>query len=337
MTLDGADGPRLDLTQHLAALLPTGIERDSLRTSVLPSIITAIRDISQTLRSAHTVALAGSSNPFGDDQLNVDVAAEDILRAALSQCPAVVSASSEEDPIERPSGGQAASNGPEAYAIAFDPLDGSSIIAPNWCVGSIVGVWDGPSPVGLNPRTKQIAAILGVYGPRATAIVALRVPGVPSTCFEISLDPARPESRDLIRQAIRLDDPPFQARYFAPANLRMAGEDARYASLISRYINERYNLRYCGGLVPDIVHALVKGHGIYVSPVTTTSKAKLRRLYELFPLALIVECAGGQAIDPSSGTQILDQTLRDLDERGGLVCGTSCEVEAVRTAFAHSD
>jgi sedoheptulose-bisphosphatase len=78
-------------------------------------------------------------------------------------------------------------------------------------------------------------------------------------------------------------------------------------------------------------HALVKGHGIYTSPVTQKSPAKLRRLYELAPVALLIECAGGVALDSRDGTNVLDRPVRDTDERGGLVCGNREDVEFVKT------
>ncbi|KUI62868.1 Sedoheptulose-1,7-bisphosphatase, chloroplastic, partial [Cytospora mali] len=137
----------------------------------------------------------------------------------------------------------------------------------------------------------------------------------------------------VLRPVVRLAEAPFRTRYFAPANLRAAGQDERYMGLVSRYIREGYTLRYSGGLVPDVVHALVKGHGVYVSPVTGTSKAKLRRLFELFPVALILECAGGKAVDPTDGRRILDVVLENTDERAGLVCGTAEEVDAVVKAL----
>lgn len=86
--------------------------------------------------------------------------------------------------------------------------------------------------------------------------------------------------------------------------------------------------------MPDIVHMLVKGHGIYISPVTSTSPAKLRRLYELLPIALVVECVGGKALDDVTGQRILAREVRDCDERGGLVCGNVEEVEEVVAALA---
>lgn len=331
-TPDAAPGPApLPLAQHLDALLP-GPGRAALTRSVIPSLIAAVADIADALRTSHNVALAGTANAFGDDQLNVDVAAEHILRAALARCPSVVAASSEEDPVEvavAHDSSLPAPESPERYAVAFDPLDGSSIIAPNWTVGTIVGVWDGPSALSQDPATAQVASVLGVFGPRTTAIVALRVPGEAPSCFEVAIDPSPARAHAVIRPEVRLTPAPHKTRYFAPANLRAAAEDPRYAALISRFITERWTLRYAGGLVPDLVHALVKGHGVYASPVTVRSKAKLRRLYELCPVALILECAGGAAVDSADGSRVLGRPVADCDERGGLVCGNVEDVEQV--------
>ncbi|KAI4865193.1 sedoheptulose-1,7-bisphosphatase [Hypoxylon rubiginosum] len=322
-----------ELTRHLRSVLPSEAHK-ALISSVLPTLIDSISDISKILKRSQHVSRAGSANAFGDDQLNVDVLAENSIRKAISQCPFVVTASSEEDPIERSSQDISTGSVPEEhYTIAFDPLDGSSIIAPNWTVGTIIGIWQGKTALNQLPATKQVAAVLGVYGPRTTAIVTLRLPGFDPVCLELGVGEKGVEDTEIIRTAVRLVEPPFKTRYFAPANLRSAAEDAKYMTLVSDFIQKKYTLRYSGGLVPDVVHALVKGHGIYISPVTAASKAKLRRLYELFPLALIVESAGGKAINPADGTNILDTPLGDLNETAGLVCGTAEEVDLVKKAL----
>jgi sedoheptulose-bisphosphatase len=345
-------GP-VSLASHLEALAPKDGSRAELFGSVMPAVIDAVGEIAKALQKAHRVSLAGTANTFGDDQLNVDVAAEEILRRTFaSRCASVVTASSEEDPVERPVDHHVASSRPRAeaaaattttttterYAVAFDPLDGSSIIAPNWTVGTILGVWDGPTAVGRAPDGGQVAAVLGVYGPRTTALVAVRIPstgtGPQTSCFEVGLDgEGLSRGAEVLRTTVELSGPPFKTRYFAPANLRAAAQDAKYMGLVSGYIAGGYTLRYSGGLVPDVVHALVKGHGVYVSPVTAQSTAKLRRLYELFPVALVVEAAGGKAVDPADGTRILDAVLQGTDERAGLVCGTAEEVDRAREAL----
>jgi len=319
------------LSAHLEALFSSA-KRPALCRSVLPILLHTIDVIARQLRSSQLVAAVGSANAFGDEQLNVDVLAEKIIRSEISKCSSIVTASSEEDPIERPareaeSGTTQSNDGHEIYTLAFDPLDGSSIIAPNWTVGTIIGIWEGATALRASPAEKQIAAVLGVLGPRTTAIVALRLPGVTPTCFEVGFDQTGTETTyDVVRPTIALLDPPFKTRYFAPANLRSAAESELYANLLNHYIQSKYTLRYCGGLVPDIAHILTKGHGIYLSPVTVASQAKLRRLYELTPIALIMECAGAKAIDPATGEDILKKPIENCDERGGLICGTTEEV-----------
>lgn len=346
--------PPLPLDVHLRTLFQSPNTHPQLCNSVLPNLLQAIGTIASTLRGAAEVSQVGTANAFGDEQLNVDVLAENVLRQTIRETPSIVTASSEEDPVERANPLPAAAQGEEEeeeeeqqqqeiYTLAFDPLDGSSIIAPNWTVGTILGIWSGRSALHHDPVTKQIGSILGVFGPRTTAIVALRIPGAcHPTCFEIGYSAREPADSyhgggggggyaiEVLRREVKLSAEAGAARYFAPANLRAAAEDEAYRALISHFIAERYTLRYSGGLVPDVVHALVKGHGVYVSPVTAKSKAKLRRLYELAPVALLVECAGGMAIDAATGERILSREVRDTDERAGLVCGTEDEVQFVR-------
>ncbi|KAI1186138.1 sedoheptulose-1,7-bisphosphatase [Nemania serpens] len=351
-------------SQSSADLLTASLRRamgdahPSLTTSVLPALLRGISRTATALRSAHSVEKAGSENVFGDAQLNVDVQAELFFREEIRACAAIVAASSEEDPVEVRTAADSDGNGdgneigsgsadenPDVYAVAFDPLDGSSIIGPNWAVGSIIGIWAGATALGRDPRD-QVAAVLGVYGPRTTALIAVRIPGreASAVCVEVGISADSHDTYALVREDVRLDDRAAAAaaageeessrtRYFAPANLRAAAEDERYMGLVTRYIAERYTLRYSGGLVPDVAHALEKGHGVYVSPVTRGSQAKLRRAFELLPVALVVECAGGRAVDPGDGRRVLETPLRTLDERGGLVCGCREEVERVREWF----
>lgn len=317
---------------YLGSLAPSSA-RTELTSSVIPALVRAVGDISILLGRAHTVAHVGTANAFGDQQLNVDVAADDLLRAECEACPSIVTASSEEVPVEKSvhSSGDPADNGigsGEQYTVAYDPLDGSSIIAPNWTVGAIIGVWDGTTALGKDPQTCLVAAILGVFGPRTTVIVALRVPTVGEpACFELGIDGDR---LVMVQPSIRLTSPPFKTRYFAPANLRAAADCAKYSALVSHLISQKYTLRYSGGLVPDVVHALVKGHGVYISPVTSQSGPKLRRLYELCPVALVVECAGGCALDSTYNCGILTTPILDCNERSGLICGNLTEVEVAR-------
>jgi sedoheptulose-bisphosphatase len=83
--------------------------------------------LQETLRTASVQEL-GTSNELGDKQLVADVEADAKIMAALQSCGAVEVASSEEQPTDILLGGH-------GFSVAFDPLDGSSIIAANWAVG----------------------------------------------------------------------------------------------------------------------------------------------------------------------------------------------------------
>lgn len=61
--------------------------------------------------------------------------------------------------------------------MAFDPLDGSSIVDTNFTVGTIFGVWPGDKLTGVTGRD-QAAAAMGIYGPRTTYVIAVKdIPG----------------------------------------------------------------------------------------------------------------------------------------------------------------
>jgi sedoheptulose-bisphosphatase len=327
------------LDAYLKELLPDS-SRSELRSSVLPLLLHSISGVARCLRTSLSINAAGSTNTSGDSQLNVDLATNEVVHAAVRKCPSIVAASSEEDEgenrVEHDEGVRSSESG-ERYAVAFDPLDGSSIIPANWTVGTIIGIWDGETALNSDPRTKQVASMLGVLGPRTTAIVAIRLPESDvETVFEVGIGEEN-AAIEVIRKDIKFTTvEQVKTRYFAPANLRAAAEFPAYAQLVNHYISSKYTLRYSGGLVPDIVHALVKGHGVYISPVTSKSKAKLRRLYELAPIALIIECAGGKAVEPVSGTAILDTRIGVVDETSGLICGTKEEVDNALKALGES-
>lgn len=121
------------------------------------------------------------------------------------------------------------------------------------------------------------------------------------------------------------------AKTFSPANLRAASADPRYNDLIQYYISHRYTLRYSGGLVPDIHHLLIKGEGVFLSPVHSSAPAKLRLLYECFAIAFIVENCGGSAVD-DTGLRILDR-IGDFSTKCGFCAGSNTEVNRFIQTF----
>ena len=46
----------------------------------------------------------------------------------------------------------------EGFVVAFDPLDGSSIVDTNFTVGTIFGVWPGDKFIGVTGRDQVTIA-----------------------------------------------------------------------------------------------------------------------------------------------------------------------------------
>jgi sedoheptulose-bisphosphatase len=86
-----------------------------------------------------------------------------------------------------------------------------------------------------------------------------------------------------------------EGKLFSPGNLRATFDNPAYERLISYYLGEKYTLRYTGGMVPDVFQILVKEKGVFTNVTSPSTKAKLRILFEVAPLALLV---GGAAPGP---------------------------------------
>ncbi|CAM9673289.1 unnamed protein product, partial [Chrysoparadoxa australica] len=292
---------------------------------VIEGIAHATSTIAAHLLTANGDTAAGSTNSFGDHQLEIDLHADEVIFNALRASGAVVVAASEEKPSEQDMGGG---------SVGFDPLDGSSIIDTNFTVGSIFGVWPGKGMLGQTGR-QQSAALMSVYGPRTHLVIALpaSVTGYKAVCFDLQLHPQQ-GAWAVSHRALSIAP---AGKVFAPGNLRATSDNPNYMSLIQHWVTERYTLRYSGGMVPDVYHILIKGKGVFSNVSSATAKAKLRLVYECAPLALLVEAAGGATlVAPSAGEanpspiSVLDIKIEDLDQRMGVFYGGTEEVELCR-------
>lgn len=294
--------------------------KDAQLKTVIKDMLDACADITEALRTA-LVTVEGSSNTFGDAQLSVDVIADQIMWDACKASTVVREGASEEDPIVR-------DVGEGEYTVCWDPLDGSSIVDNNWAVGTMIGIWG--SETGLIGATgnDQKTALIALYGPRTTVLVALE-----DGTYEFTYG-CTPEGCQLpdgtfepwicSRQNIKISE---DCKIFAPANLRAAQELPGYKKLIDHYMMERYTLRYSGGLVPDVYQQFTKNQGIFMNPTSDGSPAKLRLAFEACPFGLLVEKAGGKTSDGVSGGSVLDVKIEAVDQRTPLCIGSSNEVD----------
>jgi len=284
--------------------------KDSKLKSMTNELLDACVKITEALR-VNLVTVNDSANTFGDKQLTVDVIADDLLWDLAKTSKNVFEASSEEEPeiVKTNPDGQ--------FVLCWDPLDGSSIVDNNWAVGTIVGVWDKSTGlIGATGRD-QVMSLVTLYGPRTTVFMTLD-DGV----YEFTL--AEGNKWICSREKIQIKK---ECKIFAPANMRAAQEVEGYSKLISHYMENKYTLRYTGGMVPDVCQQFTKLQGIFTNPTSKASPAKLRLAFEAAPFGRLVEMAGGKTSDGVSGGSVLDVKITAVDQRTPLAIGSANEVD----------
>ena len=258
--------------------------------------------------STGDLGVAGTSNLYGEKQLELDVLADRILRKRLDHSRVVANMMSEEMdeiiPVSPDCDGK--------YSVAFDPLDGSSLVDVNLAVGTIVSIFEGCDL--LQPGRKQVAAVYVLYGPRTTLVYS-----VGKGVHEFGMNMLREFT--LLQENITLKS---QGDLYSPG-----GQRNLYTPGVEAYINKLEDrgvkLRYSGGFVPDINQILLKGQGIFFYPhLKNQPQGKLRLLFELSPMAFLIEQAGGAA---SNGYQpILDLQPQQIHERSPVFIGCKKDV-----------
>jgi fructose-1,6-bisphosphatase I len=112
---------------------------------------------------------------------------------------------------------------------------------------------------------------------------------------------------------------------FSPGGLRREWMPEHLA-FIEKLEKDGYKLRYSGGFVPDINQLLIKKGGLFTYPALQTSpQGKLRLLFELQPMAFIMEQAGGRATD--GRVDILSLKVESLDQCSPIYIGSTAEVQ----------
>ncbi|HEU0265638.1 MAG TPA: class 1 fructose-bisphosphatase [Geobacterales bacterium] len=257
------------------------------------------------------LGVAGTSNLYGEEQLALDVLSDRIIKKRLIHSGVVCNLVSEEmDEIYNVS-----PPGAGLYSVAYDPLDGSSLVDVNLAVGTIVSIYSGCDL--LQPGRKQVAALYILYGPRVSMVYS-----VGRGVHEFTMNHLMEFT--LTRENVTMKP---SGDIYSPGGLRN-----KYLPAVERFVkNLEENgakLRYSGGFVPDINQILMKGKGIFMYPALEGApNGKLRLLYELNPMAFLMEQAGGAA---STGTQpILDLLPEKLDQRAPVFIGSVEEVKRV--------
>ena len=306
---------------------------------------------------ANLFGMAGEQNSSGDDQKKLDVLSNDIFVNALvnsGSCSVLVSEENDEPIIV-----------PEAkagrFCVAFDPLDGSSNIDCNVSTGTIFAVYERIStgPVGdvgdvLRTGNDIVAAGYCMYGAATELVMCFKAGKVerfaldPSlgefihthsdvtfptgggkkiySCNEANCLNWDPACQKVVQVCVR--QPPFLALVLSLSH-SLPLDCCSHSQLFKE---KKYAARYVGSMVSDVHRTILYG-GCFIYPADKKSpKGKLRVLYEGFPMALIVESAGGIAstgMFNGSVQRMLDLVPTDIHERCPVILGSPRDVNKV--------
>lgn len=298
-------------------------------TNLLYDIALGTKVVGAAIRRAGLMDIlgrAGSVNVQGEEQMKLDVFANESLKSALNQAGRVSVMASEEDP--EPTWFPGADRA--RYAVLIDPLDGSSNIDVNGAVGTIFSVYRRvsrrkPSVKDvLQPGNQQVAAGYVMYG---SSVMLVYTTG--SGVHGFTLDPTIGEFV-LSHENLCI---PETGTYLSVNESNFYRWSRGMQRAVRAFHGEvpddmkAKNSRYIGSLVADFHRNLIAG-GIFLYPGDSKNpNGKLRLSYEANPMAFIAERAGGAATNGLD--RILDVVPSELHQRTPLVIGSKRDVEFV--------
>ncbi|MGN8483700.1 class 1 fructose-bisphosphatase [Helicobacter pylori] len=225
-------------------------------------------------------------NSSGDTPIKADLALDKFLEETFLSLENVKSVFSEEKetPVTKENG---------SYLIAYDPLDGSSVMEANFLVGTIIGVYEKDYKV-----QNLVASLYVVFGHKIELVVAL------DKVYRYAFY----QNKFHFIETIVLEN---------KGKIVASGGNQKDFSLglkkaLEGFFAENYRLRYSGSMVADVHHVLIKKGGMFSYP-----QKKLRKLFEVFPLALIIEKAKGEAFyfDKGVKKRLLEQSVENYHEK----------------------
>ncbi len=323
---------QVTVTEHLLLMEKASPMATGRFTRLLNEITFAAKILIREVNKAGLVdilGLTGEINVQGERVQKLDEYADNILIHRMQQTGLLCAMSSEEhaDLIEIP---------PQfdrgEYFLAFDPLDGSSNIDANVSIGTIFGIYRRKNPEKktvtledvLQKGAQQVAAGYIIYG-SSTMLVYTTGNGV----HGFTLDPGIGEFL-LSHPNMRI---PEQGHIYSVNEGYYEYWTPQVRKTVDYFRSKNndqgvpYSLRYIGSLVSDFHRNLLYG-GIFMYPADNRDphkpNGKLRYLCEAAPMAMIVEQAGGLAIDGRQ--RILDIQPDSLHHRVPLFIGSKNDV-----------
>ncbi len=251
-----------------------GYLRDCATPDDLSSLITLIAAQAVPIRAAFisNQSYADSKNSSGETQAEMDTWSDAHITNVLAASGLVREVASE----ERENIVQLIDSA--KYSVVMDPLDGSSLISVNLCVGTIVGIYEGGC---LQPGKNLKAAFYILYGPMTTITISV---GCGVAIFAMDADGVY----QMLKSNVRLPE----GNLYGSGGLRTEWLP-KHTQFITGLEAEGAKNRYTGSFVADFHQILTYG-GLYTYPSSVKQpEGKLRLVFEANPIGFLAVQAGG--------------------------------------------
>mmetsp|Transcript_9916 Transcript_9916/g.20183 ORF Transcript_9916/g.20183 Transcript_9916/m.20183 type:complete len:406 (+) Transcript_9916:67-1284(+) len=324
--------------------------------SLFSGIETACKAISNMVKRSQLTGLTGladgggSINVQGEEQKQLDVMTNDVLKRALRFTGKLgVLASEEEDtPVDVPlQKTDVMFDETNKYVAVFDPLDGSSNVDAGIPTGTIFGIFEHDEECVIenskDMTEDEMKCLVNTLKP-GTDLIASGYCLYSSSCFFVftigsgvygfTLDE---NIGEFVLSHPNIKIPETSKIYsFNEANLPQWDPPMRETvekwRLGEGKSGKSFSSRYIGSMVGDVHRTLLYG-GVFGYPSDKKNKnGKLRLLYEGAPMSYLMEQAGGLS---TTGTErVLEIVPTEVHQRVPIVMGSKNDVQEIIDAYA---
>lgn len=303
---------------------------------VLNALQFAFKFISQTIRRAeliNLIGITGEQNSTGDQQKKLDVLGDEIFINAMKSSGIIKIIVSEEQPDLIVLDGNECK-----YAVCCDPIDGSSNLDAGVSVGTIVSIFKMISNDGndlsnvLRYGWEMCGACYAMYGSSTHLMLTMGHNGgvngftLDNNLGEFILTYPNlkiPEQRSIY--SINEGNSYYWDDKIQSFINKLKRPHERCVGTDSTQKDGPYSSRYVGSMVADVHRTFLYG-GLFAYPGDNKNpRGKLRLLYEAFPMAMLIEQAGGIAVN-DDGERILDLKPDHIHDKSSIWIGSKVEI-----------
>jgi len=284
-------------------------------------LFSAAEVIYAELKKGSGLSFLASGNESGDDQIGLDVIADEAFFDALKNDPHIRYVVSEERP-----GLNKISDGP--YSVALDPLDGSKAAMVGIPSGAIFGIFIGADVAQDFHGGNIISGGFFVFGMNLEVYFA---------------DGDKVYKGIFDQEVSKWEFQPIDGALPSADVLAINGANqtvwddwlqAHYASLLDTHGGtvKPHNMRWYASMVSDIKRLVLQG-GMFAYPRANRKgyeNGHLRLVYEAIPMSFLIQALGGASTN--GDCSLLEASVETLHQKTPVFIGEKSKIAAVEAA-----